>query len=129
MDCSSPYLHVCHYCRLPPAFWKVVPALHEAAPPGPQREPPPPPRRSHAVRPLPQRCRPLPGASAAVLEVRVHKRQSGFGQGNADHMNAILCFKLLLLTAERLVKWEGLPAHTHMPLELWINRWQGQCFP
>lgn len=88
-------VHICMLiinCCLPPACRKVIPTLYEAAPPDPQRGPPSPTRWSHAVRPLPQRYRPLAGASTAVLEVGVHKRQSGFRQGNADNMNAIIYF-------------------------------------
>lgn len=64
------------------AFREILPALHEAAAPEPEREPPPPPRRPHAVRALPQRDRPLSGAGAAVLEIRVCERKSGRRQGN-----------------------------------------------
>lgn len=67
------------------AFRKVLPALHEAAPPGAQREPPSPTWRTHAVRALPQRNRHLSGTGAAVLEVRVHTGQSGCGQGNFNN--------------------------------------------
>lgn len=73
-------------CCLPAAFNKIVPALYETAPPKPQREPPPPPWWAYAVWPLPQRYWPLIGAGAAVLEVRVHKRQSGRRQGNVDKL-------------------------------------------
>lgn len=66
------------------AFRKILPALHEAAAPEPQREPPPPPRRPHAVRAVPQRDRPVSGAGAAVLEIRVRQRKSGCRQGNID---------------------------------------------
>lgn len=75
---------------LSPALRKVFPTLYEAAPPVPQREPPPPPWWPYAVRPLPQRDWPLSGAIAAVLEVRVHKRQSGCRQGNVDNINDFL---------------------------------------
>lgn len=75
---------------LPLAFRKIIPTLHEAASPGPEREPPSPPRWSNAVWSLSERYRALSGAGTAVLEVGVHKRQSGCRQGNVNNSFVVL---------------------------------------
>lgn len=72
----------------PSAVREVLPTLHEAAPPEPEGEPPPAARRPHAVRPLPQRHRPLAGAGPAVLEVGVHTGENGRRQGNQSYDRA-----------------------------------------
>lgn len=76
-------------CCPPSAFREIVPTVHEAAAPEPEGKPPSPPRWPHAVRPLPQRHRPVFGASSAVLEVGVHKGQSGHRQGIVGNFNAM----------------------------------------
>lgn len=81
-------------CCSPSAFREVIPAVHEAAAPEPEGKPPSPPRWSHAVRPLPQRHRPVSGASSAVLEVGVHKGQSGCRQGIVGSFSAMVYFSL-----------------------------------
>lgn len=76
-------------CFLPPAFREVLPAVYAPAASGLEREPPPPSRRADAVRPVPQRHRPHPGAGNALLEVRICERKSGCRQGNNCSMTGV----------------------------------------
>lgn len=74
------------------AFRKVIPALYEAAASGSERQSPSPPWWQDAVRSVPQRYWPLPGAGVAVLEDGVHKGQSGFRRGNVASLFTVkLC--------------------------------------